>query len=403
MRRAFPAFRFLKHGFIRSFLLVFLLSLLLLLFAAPLAQAEDGPAPPPVAAHSVVMLNADTGQVLYSQNPDDRLAMASTTKMMTALLIIENCKDLDAKVTTSQRAAEVGESSIFLQAGESLTVREMLNGMLIQSGNDAATALAEFEAGSVEAFAEQMNRKAAQLGMTNTHFTNPHGIDDPNHYTSAADFAKLGRELMKHKEICEIVKRPEYTIPSPGQPWPRSLVNHNHLLEQYPFINGIKTGYTDAAGQCIVISASENGVNLILAYMGGPSLGERDSDVVNLVRFGFDSYRRKAVVTQGTEYASVEVPYYYNKRLLLTADSDLNRVVYVKDNLEHKLVLPDELKLPIHKGDKIGLVEAYENGRLLGSSYLLATEDIGEPSMSERVTYFVQAAFGILLSIVKPG
>src|SRR5665811_2473347 len=184
-----------------------LVTFFLLLMIAPIAVAQEFPVPPAVTAGSVVMINADTGQVLYSVNPDERRAMASTTKMMTALLIIENCKDLNAVVATSQRAAEVGESSIFLQTGETLTVYEMLNGMLIQSGNDAATALAEYEAGTVEAFADQMNIKAAQLGMTHTHFTNPHGLDDPNHYTTAADFAKLGRELMKYPQICEIVKR----------------------------------------------------------------------------------------------------------------------------------------------------------------------------------------------------
>ncbi|MHB8159601.1 MAG: D-alanyl-D-alanine carboxypeptidase family protein [Thermoleophilia bacterium] len=381
-----------------------LLLLIVLLFVqAPLVSAEEAQAPPAVSARSVVMLNADTGQAILSINPDERLAMASTTKMMTALLIIENCKDLNAKVTTSQRAAEVGESSIFLVAGESLTVREMLYGMLIQSGNDAATALAEFEAGSVEAFTGQMNQRATQLGMTNSHFTNPHGLDDPNHYTSAADFASLGRELMKHQEIRDIVKLPEYTIPWPGQPWPRLLINYNHLLEQYSFINGIKTGYTDAAGQCIVISASENGVNLIISYMGGPSLGQRDSEIASLARYGFDSYRQQTVLTQGTEYTTTEVPYYRDRRLPLVAQDNVSRVVYIRDSIEQKFVLPDKLTLPVHKGDKIGLVEAYDNGKFVGSTYLVATEDIAEPDMSERITYYVQSAFGFLLSAVKPG
>jgi len=380
-----------------------LVTFFLLLMIAPIAVAQEFPVPPAVTAGSVVMINADTGQVLYSVNPDERRAMASTTKMMTALLIIENCKDLNAVVATSQRAAEVGESSIFLQTGETLTVYEMLNGMLIQSGNDAATALAEYEAGTVEAFADQMNIKAAQLGMTNTHFTNPHGLDDPNHYTTAADFAKLGRELMKYPQICEIVKRSEYTIPWPGQPWPRSLVNHNHMLDVYPFITGIKTGYTDAAEQCIVTSASENGVSLIISYLGGKSLGQRDSEVVSLARFGFDSYSQKTVIVSGTEYASVEVPFYYNMQLPLLAAEDLSLTVYVKDTVEQKLVLPDELRLPVRKGDKIGLIEIYENGQYLGSSYLLAAEDISEPGMGERVTYYVQSAFGFLLSAVNLG
>ncbi len=380
-----------------------LLSLLILLFFAPAGLAEDGPPPPAIAARSAIMINADTGQVLMSVNPDEHLAMASTTKMMTALLIIENCKDLNAQVTTSQRAAEIGESSIFLQAGEKLTVTEMLNGMLIQSGNDAAIALAEYEAGTVENFAEQMNRRAAQLGMTNTHFTNSHGLDEPNHFTSAADFAILGRELMKHPEIREIVKRTEYNIPWPGQPYPRTLITHLHLMETYPFINGIKTGFTDAAGQCVVVSAGKNGVNLILSYLGGPSLGERDTDVLNMLQYGFDNFREQTVITQGAETASIDVPFYYNKKLSLAAESSLTRVVCIKDKIEQKLVLPQELHLPIHKGDRIGLVEVQDNGKFMGSSYLIATEDFADPGMGERVGYYVKSAFGFLLSAIKPG
>jgi len=370
---------------------------------APVAAADDGPVPPAQAGRSVVLINADNGQVLFSVNADERLAMASTTKMMTALLIIENCKNLNAPVTASERAATIGESSIFLQPGETLSVTDLLNGMLIQSGNDAAIALAEFEAGSEEAFADQMNRRAAQLGMTNTHFINSHGLDADGHYTSAADFAKLGRELMKHPEIREIVKRTDFNIPWPGQPYPRTLITHLHLMETYPFITGIKTGFTDAAGQCIIVSGSQNGVNLILSYLGGSSLGQRDADVLNLLQYGFDSYRQQTVIARGNEYASIAVPFYYSKQLSLTAEDDLSRVVYVKDGVERKLVLPDELNLPVRKGDRIGLVEIWANGRFIGSSYLVASEDIADPGMGDRVTYYVKSAFGFLLSAVKPG
>ncbi|MFA5802024.1 MAG: D-alanyl-D-alanine carboxypeptidase family protein [Thermoleophilia bacterium] len=385
---------------------IFLLTitLALCLFAlTPLALADDGPPPPGVSARAVVLINADTGQVLYSLNPDEPMAMASTTKMMTALLTMENVKDLNAMVTTSQRAAEVGESSVWLTAGETLTVQEMLTGMLVQSGNDAATALAEYQSGTVEAFVDKMNKRAAELGMKNTHFANPHGLDDPAHYTSAADFARLGTEVMKFPLIREIVKSPYATIPWTGQPFGRSLTNHNHLLEQNPYINGIKTGYTDNAGQCIVISASENGVNLVLAYLGGLSLSQRDSEVVSLVRYGFDSYQQRTVIEQGTRYASIDIPFEWGRKMELASADNLVKTVYVKDNVVHQLTLPEEVELPLHKGDKIGIVEAYDGGRLLGSSYLLATEDVPEPGYRERVTYYIHSVFNLVLSVIITG
>ena len=383
-------------------LLILTIAVGLFVFASS-ALADGSPSPPGVSAKAVVLINADTGQFLYGLNPDEPLPMASTTKMMTALLTMENCKDLNGMVTTSQRAVEVGESSIGLTTGEKLTVKEMLTGMLVQSGNDAATALAEYQSGTVEAFVDKMNKRAAELGMKNTHFANPHGLDDPAHYTSAADFVRLGTELMKFPLICEIVKSPNATIPWTGQPFGRSLTNHNHLLEQYPFINGIKTGYTDNAGQCIVISASENGVNLILAYLGGPSLSQRDSEVVSLVRFGFDSYQQRTVIEQGTRYASIDIPFEWGKKMELASAEDLARTVYVKDNVVHQLTLPEGVELPLHKGDKIGIVEAYDGGRLLGSSYLIATEDIPEPGYRDRITYYMHSVFNLVLSAIIPG
>lgn len=393
----------MKNFRLREILLLTITMALCLFVLTPPALADDGPPPPGVSARAVVLINADTGQVLYSLNPDEPMAMASTTKMMTALLTMENIKDLNAMVTTSQRAAEVGESSVWLTTGEKLTVQEMLTGMLVQSGNDAATALAEFQSGTVEAFADKMNKRAAELGMKNTHFANPHGLDDPAHYTTAADFARLGTEVIKFPLIREIVKSPYATIPWTGQPFGRSLTNHNHLLEQYPYINGIKTGYTDNAGQCIVISASENGVNLVLAYLGGPSLGQRDAEVVSLVRYGFDSYQQRTVIEQGTRYASIDIPFEWGRKMELASADNLVKTVYVKDNVVHQLTLPEEVELPLHKGDKIGIIEAYDGGRLLGSSYLLATEDVPEPGYSERVTYYIHSVFNLVLSVVIPG
>lgn len=366
--------------------------MILLLTAVLMADASFAAAEPPlpaVGARAAVMVDADSGDVIFSLNPDERLPMASTTKMMTALVIIESGHDLDAPVTVSQRAAEVGESSVWLQAGETLTLREMLTGMLVQSGNDAAAALAEFDAGSVEVFVEKMNARAAELGLSNTHFVNPHGLDDPEHYTSAADFARLGIEVMKHEELREIVRMPEAVIPWPGQPYGRTLFNHNHLLDAYPFVNGIKTGYTDAAGQCIVVSASERGINLIVAYLGAGSTAQRNQEVIGLLGYGFASYEETAVITTGREYASIGVPYDDGRRLSLTADRDLVSQLHFSDQVDYRLVLPEEPRLPVSAGDPVGIVEAYNGDIRLGEAFLLATEDVGEPGIGGRFRHYL--------------
>lgn len=374
---------------------------LLMLFAGPAGQAaaEEAPPPPLIGGRAAVLINADSGRVLYSFNQDERLPMASTTKMMTALLIIENHSDLSARVTASQRAAEVGESSIWLTAGETLTVHEMLTGLLVQSGNDAAMALAEFDAGSMEAFVEKMNKRAQELGMNNTHFVNPHGLDDSQHYTSAADFARLGVEVMKHPVLRDIVKNYQAAIPWTGQPYGRTLTNHNYLLNHSPLIGGVKTGFTDVAGQCIVISANSNGTNLILAYLGGPSLAQRDQDVMNLINFGFDNYRTMALFSRDKEYASVAVPYHWGSSLSLVAPEDVSRPVCVSSRIDYRISLPDSPRLPVRKGDKVGVIEAYDGDFLVGSSYLLATDDYNMPGLGDKLAYYIEAVFHLFTAV----
>jgi D-alanyl-D-alanine carboxypeptidase (penicillin-binding protein 5/6) len=387
----------------RTSVTVILFLIIAWLIPAAGARAQQAPPPPENAARSAFMINADNGEVLYSKEPDLSLAMASTTKMMTALIVIENCQNLDDEVTVSKQAAEVGESSMWLEEGEKLTVRQLLDGLLIQSGNDAAVALAEYEAGSVDEFVDQMNRRAEELGLEDTHFTNPHGLDEEQHYTSARDLVTVAKEIMKYPEIRQIVATEEMTIPWAGHPYDRSLVNHNHLLWLSPTVTGIKTGYTDAAGQCIVVSATDKGINLIVSYMGGPSLDERNQDILNLLQYGFDSYQQRPVITSGEQYALVDIPYENGKSMPLVSSDDLVRMVYVGDEVEYRLVIPDKLTLPVSTGDKVGLVEAYDGDTYLGSAFLLATEDVPKPGWWDRANYVLDSVYHFLLSIAPAG
>lgn len=379
--------------------IVLMAAVLVTALAAPPASAEEAPPPPQIGAKSALLINADNGQVLFSQNPDERLPMASTTKMMTALIIIEETDDLTIPVTISQQAVEVGESSIYLTAGEQMTVGDLLKGLLVQSGNDAATALAEFNAGSVGAFVDKMNARARELGMNDTHFVNPHGLDDPEHYTTASDYIILAQEFRKHEELMRIVACSEEWIPDHGVPDGRYLVNHNHLLDIYPVINGIKTGYTDAAGQCIIISAEDKGVHLLLAYLGASSYAQRNQEVIDLVAYGLSLYHEETVIEQGGDYAEVGIPYTRDRRLQLVAESGQVGPVFQDHQLEYKLIIPDEVVLPVRKGDRVGIVSAYEDGVFVGSSYLLAAEDIDDVGWSGKVSFYLESVLGLVSSV----
>ncbi len=371
----------------------------LLLWLVP-AAAAAAPEPPPVTARSVFMVNADDGRVLYAKDPDVGLPMASTTKMMTALIVLENCPDLDAVVTVSRNAAQVGESSIWLSEGEQMTVRQLLEGLLIQSGNDAAVALAEYEAGSEEVFVQQMNQKAEDLGLKHTHFMNPHGLDTDGHYASARDLATIGAELMKYPEAREIVAQPQVSIAVGGDIGTYVFENHNHLLGVLPVVNGIKTGYTENAGNCIVVSASQKGVNLIAAYLGGTSAHQRDQEVSVLLQYGFDSYQPRRLVGREERPAAVPIPYSNGDSMELAPESELVKQVHVDADIDYRLVLPDELRLPVHQGDRVGLMEIYSDGELLGRTYLLATGDVPDPGWRGKIDYFLDSVMARLTSLV---
>ncbi len=408
----------LKRQLYRHGSLVFLLIglLLFLTLAPPAAPDERSPAlpaaadsqspvppAPDTAAKAVAVLDRNSGRFIYTKNPDMELPMASTTKMMTALLIAEDGHNMNDMVTCSERCATIGESSIYLTQGESLTVRQMLYGLLLPSGNDAAIALAEYDAGSVEAFVAKMNRRAAELGMTHTHFVTPHGLDEPGHYASAEDLARLGAQVMKHKQLREIVKTQVKNIPGYGSPTGRTLININHLLK-YPYVDGIKTGYTDNAGQCIVVSAEQNGVSLVVVYLGGPTLAQRDQDVYNLIQYGFANYSDRTVIQAGKQYASLSVPYSHGKKLALISAGSLTKRLFNGDQVQNRLVLPSEPALPVRKGDKVGLVEAFDGSTMLGSTYLVAANDAPAPSLSDRIFNDLSSVFHVFGAALRvPG
>lgn len=234
-------------------------------------------------------MDADTGAVLYEKDADAQSLIASTTKIMTGLLVCETC-DLDEQVIIPPEAVGIEGSSVYLKAGETMTVRDLIYGMLLQSGNDAAMALALHISGSVERFAEQMNKKARELGLQNTHFANPHGLDDEGNYGSARDLATLTSYALKNPDFAQTVRTKAYRA---GE---RYFTNHNKLLWRCEGAIGVKTGFTKKAGRILVSAAERNGRTLICVTVSAP---DDWNDHCNLYDYGFSQYEMTAIAQEG--------------------------------------------------------------------------------------------------------
>src|SRR5919204_5571214 len=276
---------------------------LVLVAAALVLAAPVLAAPPQVTGHAWLVENGSTGEVLLAHDAGQRVAIASITKLMTVLLTLEHVH-LNDVVTVSPEAAEVGESSANLQAGDRLTVRELLEAALIQSANDAADALADYVGhGSETRFVAMMNARARQLGLRDTHYVRPDGLDAPGHYSSAHDVALLARVLMHRPIVRQIVRMRSAAIAS------GTLHTWNDLLYSYPGIYGVKTGHTSAAGWSEIAAARRRGVSIYATLIGSPDRGTRNADLTRLLDWGFSRYVRAQPVVKGRAYAEANLAY----------------------------------------------------------------------------------------------
>lgn len=254
---------------------------------------------PVVSAQSAILMNAEDGTVYFEKCADQAMGMASTTKLMTALVVTEHASPKDV-VTISPEAVGIEGSSIYLIQGEKLTVEELLYALLLSSANDAATALAIFVGGSVDAFSEMMNERAAQMGLSQTHFTNPHGLYDEDHYTTAKELAIIAKEVLRVPLLREIVATERYTIPHDGVPDRRLLLNHNKLLRTYDGAIGMKTGFTKKTGRTLVSAAQRNGLTLIAVTLNAPSDWQDHTDMFD---YGFETYTTLTIPAGGFSYS----------------------------------------------------------------------------------------------------
>ncbi len=327
-----------------------------------------------VSAHSAVLIEMTTGRVLYSKNSDKRLPMASTTKIMTTICAIENNNEgMDKIIEVSETAAGVEGSSMYLQKGEKMSFKELLYGLMLSSGNDAAVAIAEAVSGSCEKFADLMNKKAVEMGVLNTHFTNPSGLPDENHFSTAEDMAIITAYALSNPEFYEIVSSKSYKIEGEGKAYPRTLSNHNKLLSMYEGCIGVKTGFTKAAGRCLVSAAKRGEMTLIAVTLNAPNDW---SDHAAMLDFGFDNYKYTTLASDTVPVTSVEVNSSYKGVVPVYPERAICYPLAKGEEFVLETELYPGISAPLKKGERVGKIAFYIKGGELQSTELVSGEDV---------------------------
>lgn len=337
----------------------FTAALLALWCLLSVAHAET----PQVSAASSIVMDASSGRVLYEKNAHQPRDIASITKLMTALVAVERAASLDEVVTIQPQWTGVEGSSIYLKPGEQVTLRTLLYGLLLQSGNDAAVAIAGYCGGAVETFVGWMNDRAAQLGMEQTHFTNPNGLSDEDHYSTAYDMALLAVACHNNPAVAEIAATRSITLEG------RTLTNHNKLLWLYPGCTGMKTGYTQLAGRTLVSSAQQGEQTLVAVTLNAPDDWD---DHAALFDYGFSQYPAQTLCTEGEVIASLPVSGSLTRFVSVQAEKTLTWPLALGEQVERRLCLPEGLQAPVEQGQTVGTMSFYLEGELLGEVELLA-------------------------------
>jgi D-alanyl-D-alanine carboxypeptidase (penicillin-binding protein 5/6) len=350
---------------------------------------------PDLYVPSGVLMTMD-GRELWARNPESRRAMASTTKIMTAVVVLEKA-DLNTLVTVDKVASAVGQSSMGLVAGERIPLGELLKGVLVQSGNDAATLAAETVGGSVDSFVAMMNAKAAQLDLVNTHYANPHGLDAAGHYTSAEDLTALARYAMRNPVFRQIVGT--YTVKVRSDRYTHVLTNHNSMLKSYPGSEGVKTGWTDNAGYCVVLAVKRGGIELIGTIMGAANEPGRAQQAKKLFDWGFAHYKQTTVVEAGESLGRVPVSDYLDRTVgAETGETTSMPVFDLAGPVQRRVELQANVPAPLTKGDVIGTMTLYQGGTVLTQLPVVASSDVPSPNVGQRVVFFFariwRAVFG---------
>lgn len=346
-------------------------------------------------AKSAILMEESTGNILYESNPDERLPIASVTKVMTMLLIMEAVDSgkisLDDMVTVSENAMSYGGSTMFLETGEQLTVNDMLKGIAVASANDGCVAMAEHLAGSESAFVDMMNEKAKKLGMENTHFMNTNGLDEDDHYSSSRDVAIMSRELMKHETIFNYTSIWMDTLRG-GK---FQLANTNKLIRFYDGANGLKTGSTSKALCCLSAAAKRNDMQLIAVVLGAPTSAERFASAKSLLDYGFANYAVNTQITAGDEVQKIAVEKGVDKEVGVVAGDSCSTLVKKgqEDNITKEIKIDETITAPIEAGQKIGTMTISRDGEVIADIDLNASSAVEKKGIGLIIKDFFATIF----------
>jgi D-alanyl-D-alanine carboxypeptidase (penicillin-binding protein 5/6) len=351
---------------------------------------------PDVTMPSGVLETSD-GQVLWARDGDAERAMASTTKIMTAIVVLDTVSDLSEVVSVPTVAARVGESGVGLKAGQQLTVRKLLEAMLVHSGNDAATTLAVHVGGSVDGFVKLMNEKAESLSLSQSQFANPHGLDEPGHHTSAVDLATMAQYAMNNPEFREIVGMRTVSVPVAGGT--SRYDASNLLIGKYEGATGVKTGWTNDAGYCLVASAERDGVELFAVILGTKSEDARFVQAKKLLDWGFEHYGVQQVTSAEETASIVAVTDYLDQSVAaIVAESASVPVYDVLGDITVNADVVTEIQAPVVKGQRLGTLSVQQGGRLIAQVPIISAADVPVPDGWARfkiaVTRLWRKAFG---------
>ena len=338
-------------------------------------------------AKSAILIEASTGEVIFEKDADLKLSPASMTKMMSMLLIVEsiekNVIGWDDMVTVSKNASSMGGSQILLETGEEMKVEDLFKGIAIASGNDAVVAMAEKIAGTEEIFVDMMNKRARELGLKNTNFKNPHGLDQANHFSSARDMSLIAKELVKHEKVLEYTSIYETYLREnlPTKIW---LVNTNKLVRFYKGVDGLKTGYTSEAGYCLTATAKKDKMRLIAVVMGEKTSTERNSEVTSMLDYGYAQYELETLLTTKSNIGKVEVQSGKERYVIVNPKEDitfLNKKMSEKVNATYKIKLKN-VKAPIKVGTDIGTIYVYDDEKVIRKVPITVSHNV------EKISFF---------------
>lgn len=369
----------MRPRFLALFLATLLLTLGLFASGRPALANPGGSTgkPPEIAARGAILMDAETGQVLFQKGSGTRLYPASTTKILTVLIAAEKGK-LDDIVTVSRKAANQEGSSAYLLEGETQRLEDLLYAALLQSGNDAAMAIAEHIGGTEEGFAKLMNQRARELGAENSNFVNPHGLYDPDHYTTASDLARISRAALQNPVVARIAATRKFVLPGQDSK-PREFYNHNRLLWRYEGAIGLKNGYTSDSGHSLVGAARRENHTLIAVVLGDDRRNVWD-DVMEMLDYGFENFRPVTVVTQGEVVGQTTVERGTTDKVPVITKETISLMLKEPDaaKIRREIVMPAAVTAPVQDGGSAGELRLWYDGKLVGTVNLVFSQAVAQ-------------------------